>query len=90
MVQPQSERPNAVGTSGVTIFVVTTLAARGRTFLFVGTKGQAQAVIAEEAVRCGMFFVNQRWLGGLLTNFNTIQRSLARLRDLESMTTDGR
>src|SRR4029078_3691610 len=55
-----------------------------------GTKRQAQDVIAEEAVRCGMFFVNQRWLGGLLTNFNTIQRSLARLRDLESMATDGR
>ena len=69
---------------------VTNLAAEGKTILFVGTKRQAQDVIAEEAVRSGMFFVNQRWLGGLLTNFNTIQRSLARLRDLESMTTDGR
>ena len=56
----------------------------------MGTKRQAQDVIAEEAVRCGMFFVNQRWLGGLLTNFTTIQRSLARLRDLEAMATDGR
>ena len=69
---------------------VTNLAAEGKTILFVGTKRQAQDVIAEEAVRSGMFFVNQRWLGGLLTNFNTIQRSLARLRDLESMVTDGR
>jgi small subunit ribosomal protein S2 len=69
---------------------VTNLAAEGKTILFVGTKRQAQDVIAEEAVRSGMFFVNQRWLGGLLTNFNTIQRSLARLRDLESMATDGR
>jgi small subunit ribosomal protein S2 len=66
------------------------LAADGRTILFVGTKRQAQDAIAEEAVRCGMYFVNQRWLGGLLTNFTTIQRSLARLRDLEAMETDGR
>jgi small subunit ribosomal protein S2 len=69
---------------------VTSLAAEGRTVLFVGTKRQAQDVIAEEAQRCGMFFVNQRWLGGLLTNFSTIQRSLGRLRDLEAMATDGR
>jgi small subunit ribosomal protein S2 len=66
------------------------LATDGRTILFVGTKRQAQDAIAEEAQRCGMFFVNQRWLGGLLTNFSTIQRSLARLRDLEAMETDGR
>ena len=69
---------------------VTSLAADGRTILFVGTKRQAQDVIAEEAQRCGMFFINQRWLGGLLTNFTTIQRSLGRLRDLEAMVTDGR
>jgi small subunit ribosomal protein S2 len=69
---------------------VTNLAAEGRTMLFVGTKRQAQDAIAEEAQRCGMFYVNQRWLGGLLTNFSTIQRSLARLRDLEAMETDGR
>jgi small subunit ribosomal protein S2 len=68
----------------------TTVAAQGGTMLFVGTKRQAQDAIAEEAQRCGMFFVNQRWLGGLLTNFSTIQRSLARLRELEAMTTDGR
>ena len=69
---------------------VSTLAAEGRTMLFVGTKRQAKDVIAEEAQRCGMFFVNERWLGGLLTNFATIQRSLGRLRDLEAMATDGR
>src|SRR5262245_16654741 len=69
---------------------LTNLAADGRTVLFVGTKRQAQDVIAEEAQRCGMYFVNERWLGGLLTNFATIQRSLGRLRDLEAMETDGR
>jgi len=68
----------------------TNLAADGRTVLFVGTKRQAQDAVAEEAQRCGMYFVNQRWLGGLLTNFTTIQRSLGRLRDLEAMETDGR
>jgi small subunit ribosomal protein S2 len=66
------------------------LASEGRTLLFVGTKRQAKDVIAEEAQRCGMFYVNERWLGGLLTNFSTIQRSLGRLRDLELMATDGR
>jgi small subunit ribosomal protein S2 len=69
---------------------LTELAAQGRTVLFVGTKRQAQDAIAEEAQRCGMFYVNERWLGGLLTNFSTIQRSLGRLRDLEAMVTDGR
>src|ERR1044071_3250658 len=68
----------------------TNLAAEGKTVLFVGTKRQAQDAIAEEARRSQMFFVNQRWLGGLLTNLSTIQRSLARLRDLEAMETDGR
>ena len=69
---------------------VSALAAEGATILFVGTKRQAQDVVIEEAKRCGMFFVNQRWLGGLLTNFTTIQRSIARLRELESMSVDGR
>src|SRR5215218_7762171 len=69
---------------------VTSLAADGKTLLFVGTKRQAQDVIAEEAQRSGMYYINQRWLGGLLTNFTTIQRSLGRLRDLEAMVTDGR
>jgi small subunit ribosomal protein S2 len=69
---------------------VTQLASEGKTILFVGTKRQAQDAVSEEAQRCGMFYVNQRWLGGLLTNFTTIQRSLARLRELEAMATDGR
>ena len=69
---------------------VSNITTQGGTVLFVGTKRQAQDAIAEEAQRCGMFHVNQRWLGGLLTNFTTIQRSLARLRELEAMTTDGR
>jgi len=62
----------------------------GGTVLFVGTKRQAQEAVAEEAQRCGMYFVNQRWLGGLLTNFVTIQKSIQRLRELEEMSTDGR
>jgi small subunit ribosomal protein S2 len=69
---------------------VNQLASDGGTVLFVGTKRQAQDAVAEEAQRCGMHFVNQRWLGGLLTNFTTIQRSLTRLRELEAMETDGR
>ena len=69
---------------------VSRLSSDGGTVLFVGTKRQAQDAIAEEAQRSGMFFVNQRWLGGLLTNFTTIQRSLGRLRELEAMATDGR
>src|SRR5258705_1076915 len=69
---------------------VTNLAAGGKTVLFVGTKRQAQDVMAEEAQKCGMYYVNQRWLGGLLTNFSTIQRRLGRLRDPEAMVTDGR
>jgi small subunit ribosomal protein S2 len=69
---------------------VNQIASDGGTVLFVGTKRQAQDAVAEEAQRCGMHFVNQRWLGGLLTNFTTIQRSLTRLRELEAMQTDGR
>ena len=66
------------------------LAADSRTILFVGTKRQAQDLVLEEAQRCGMYFVNHRWLGGLLTNFTTIQRSIGRLRELEAMAEDGR
>lgn len=62
---------------------------RGKTFLFVGTKKQAQDVVKEEAERCGMFFVNQRWLGGTLTNFQTIQKRIARLRELEKQRDTG-
>ncbi|HET7286155.1 MAG TPA: 30S ribosomal protein S2, partial [Pyrinomonadaceae bacterium] len=58
--------------------------------LFVGTKRQAQDAIREEAEKCGQYYVNQRWLGGLLTNFQTVQKSIKRLKDLESMQTDGR
>ncbi len=60
------------------------LAASGGTILFVGTKKQAQEAVAEEAKRCGMFYVNQRWLGGMLTNFQTIQARIRYLRDLEA------
>ena len=66
------------------------LASHGKIFLFVGTKRQAQDAVAEEATRCGMYFVNQRWLGGLLTNYETIQKSIRRLKDLEAMKVDGR
>ncbi len=69
---------------------VSELASQGKNFLFVGTKRQAQDAIAEEAVRCNMFYVNQRWLGGLLTNFATIQKSVNRLKELEAMKEDGR
>jgi small subunit ribosomal protein S2 len=69
---------------------VTECIAQGGTVLFVGTKRQAQESVSEEARRCGMYFVNQRWLGGLLTNFVTIQKSIQRLRELEEMSTDGR
>jgi len=67
----------------------TQLGAEGKTVLFVGTKRQAQEVVAEEAVRAEMFFVNQRWLGGILTNFVTVQKSIARLRELNAMKTEG-
>ena len=61
----------------------------GGTLLFVGTKKQAQAAIEEEAVRCGMFYVNKRWLGGMLTNFATISKRVQRLKELEQMEEDG-
>jgi small subunit ribosomal protein S2 len=66
------------------------LAAQGRTVLFVGTKRQSQATVAEEAQRCGMPYVNARWLGGLLTNFVTIRRSLERIKELEMIGSEGR
>ena len=69
---------------------VSELAAAGRIVLFVGTKRQAQDAIAEEATRCGGFYVNQRWLGGLLTNWVTVQKSVKRLKELDEMATDGR
>jgi small subunit ribosomal protein S2 len=69
---------------------VADLAGQGKRILFVGTKRQAQEAIAEEARRCSMFFVNQRWLGGLLTNHITIQKSIQRLKEIEQMAQDGR
>jgi small subunit ribosomal protein S2 len=65
------------------------LAANGGTVLFVGTKKQAQDSVKEEAIRSGMYYVNQRWLGGTLTNFETIQKRIARLKDIERMAEDG-
>ena len=64
--------------------------ARGGKVLFVGTKRQAQDAIAEEAQKCGAFYINQRWLGGLLTNWVTVQKSVKRLKELDEMATDGR
>ena len=61
------------------------MAAQGKNVLFVGTKRQAQEAIAEEATRCQMYYVNQRWLGGLLTNMITVQKSIKRLKELEAM-----
>jgi small subunit ribosomal protein S2 len=69
---------------------VTDLTGQGKVILFVGTKRQAQDAIAEEATRCGMFYINQRWLGGLLTNWITVQKSVKRLQELDEMATDGR
>ena len=63
--------------------------ASGKSVLFVGTKKQAQQAIAKEAERCGMYYVNNRWLGGMLTNFSTIKKSLQRLKKIEKMEVDG-
>ena len=68
---------------------VVNIVAEGGTILFVGTKKQAQDAIQSEAERCGMFYVNQRWLGGMLTNFKTIQSRIARLHEIERMSEDG-
>ncbi len=68
---------------------VRNLAEQGGTMLFVGTKKQAQDSVKEEAERCGMYFINQRWLGGTLTNFDTIRKRIARLVEIETMQEDG-
>jgi small subunit ribosomal protein S2 len=68
---------------------VKSISAENGTILFVGTKKQAQDSVAEEAARCGMFFINQRWLGGTLTNFQTIQKRIDRLKQLEKWEEDG-
>jgi small subunit ribosomal protein S2 len=65
------------------------MAQQGKTVLFVGTKRQAQEAVAEEALRCQQFYVNQRWLGGLLTNMTTVQKSIKRLKELDAMATEG-
>lgn len=65
------------------------IAQEGGTLLFVGTKKQAAETMKEEATRCGMYYVNVRWPGGMLTNFNTIRKSIKRLKDLEKMQADG-
>ncbi len=68
---------------------VAQIASQGGTILFVGTKKQAQDAIKTEAERCGMFYVNERWLGGMMTNFKTIQSRIRRLKDIERMSEDG-
>ena len=65
------------------------MAAQGKTVLFVGTKRQAQEAVAEEAGRCQQYYVNQRWLGGLLTNMTTVQKSIKRLKELDAMAAEG-
>lgn len=68
---------------------VSNITAQGRRFLFVGTKKQAQDVVKEEAIRCGECYVTERWLGGMLTNFSTIRKSIKRLSNIEKMEADG-
>ena len=68
---------------------ISDIAAQGGTILFVGTKKQAQEAVKTEAERCGMFYVNERWLGGMLTNFKTIQTRIKRLKAIEKMSQDG-
>ena len=68
---------------------ISDIVADGGTILFVGTKKQAQEAIATEAERCGMYYVNERWLGGMLTNFKTIQSRINRLKEIEAMQEDG-
>lgn len=65
------------------------LVGKGGTIMFVGTKKQAREIVAQEAARCGMFYVNHRWLGGMMTNFQTIKNSIERLKKIEAMKEDG-
>ena len=65
------------------------VAAEGKNILFVGTKKQAQEAVKDEALKAGMFYVNERWLGGMMTNFSTIRKSINRLKELEAMEQDG-
>ncbi len=79
----------SVGMVDAAYNAIADVAAKGGNILFVGTKKQAQDAIKNEAERCGMFYVNERWLGGMLTNFKTIQSRIKRLKDIERMSTDG-
>ena len=80
---------NLVGKVDEAYKAMSDITAEGGTILFVGTKKQAQDAIKSEAERCGMFYVNERWLGGMLTNFKTIQSRIARLKEIETMAADG-
>ena len=80
----------AVGLIDDAFDAIADIAANGGTILFVGTKKQAQEAIRNEAERCGMFYVNERWLGGMLTNFKTIQSRIRRLKDIEKMEETGK
>ena len=79
----------SVGKVDEAYYAVKEIVANGGKILFVGTKKQAQDSIKVEAERCGMYYVNERWLGGMLTNFKTIQSRIARLKAIETMSTDG-
>ena len=79
----------SVGKVDEAYYAVSDIAAQGGTILFVGTKKQAQDAIKTEAERCGMYYVNERWLGGMLTNFKTIQSRIKRLKEIETMSEDG-
>lgn len=79
----------SVGLVDVAYNAVKDIVANGGSVLFVGTKKQAQEAIKDEAIRSGMFYVNERWLGGMLTNFKTIKSRIARLKEIEKMSEDG-
>ena len=79
----------SVGMVDDAYYAISDVAAAGGTVLFVGTKKQAQDAVKSEAERCNMFYVNERWLGGMLTNFKTIQSRVRRLKDIEAMEADG-
>ena len=79
----------SVGKVDEAYYAIKDVVAQGGTVLFVGTKKQAQDAVKVEAERCGMYFVNERWLGGMLTNFKTIQSRVARLKKIETMSEDG-
>ena len=89
MVSISSILQKSVGMVDDAYNAITDIVADGGTILFVGTKKQAQDAIKAEAERCGMYYVNQRWLGGMLTNFKTIESRIARLKAIEKMSEDG-